>query len=174
LRLTEEHRVVVPGLGLVNGRWCLLEEPQRLLDERQAVVGGVRSAEERYPECPDAPGALVNNRGRGWVGVAGIQAVRLVGEYASLLAVARYKQIVDGSQVPARQIFSGGVLPRGRRQGVPQFDGPVPMFSRLGVAEDPLGGLGRFYPGSQLLGLASGSGPVPGRLGGEGRLAGRL
>ena len=55
-----------------------------------------------------------------------------------------------------------------------EFDGALPVPRGLGVAEHPLGGLGRAHPGRQLLGGTAGGGPVPGSLRGERVIAGRL
>ena len=141
--------VVVPGLGVV-GRWrTMLEQPQRLLDQRQP--GG------RRIDPPEIRGALVNDRRSDVVGVISELAVRLLGDHAGVLSVAGYLERVDRPHVQTRQVEADRAL---RRRRLAQLDRPLPVDRRLGVAEHPLGGLGCRHPGWQFLGVAACGRPV--------------
>src|SRR6266487_5658682 len=63
----EDGGVVELGLCVVSRRWCLFEQPQRLLDQREPCGGLI--------DRPAIGGALADDRGSGMVWVIGEPAV---------------------------------------------------------------------------------------------------
>ena len=77
--------------------------------------------------------------------MAGETAVGLLGEHTPTGYVADCPERVEASHVHMRQAHAGE--PLRVRHLFEEFDGPLPVPRRLGVAEHPLRGLGRAHPG---------------------------
>ncbi len=157
--------VVEQRLGVLGRRRCLVEQRERLGDERDARAGGRRAAEEHVADAAEPRGALADHRRDRGIGVTGEPAARLLGQHPGALRVAGQVPCVYGPDVPPRQIRTGVALV--------EIDRPLPVRRCLGVAGDPLGGSGRGEPGPELLRTPARGRPVIGGLAGQ-RLAAGL
>jgi hypothetical protein len=114
-----------------------LEQAQRLLEQRARVC--------RRPLESEPGGAQVYGRGEGRVEMAGEAAIGLLGKHAPTGYVADGPEGVKASHVHLRQAHAGELLRV--RHLFEEFDGPLPVPSRLGVVEHVLRGLSRAHPG---------------------------
>ena len=114
---------------------------------------------------------MAEDRGGRGIGLADEPAVGLLGGQAGARAVARAEKRVDGPHGQPRHVDPG--RGGGTGLGPGQLDDPLPVRRGLGVAEHPLGRLGRGHPGREFLGRAARGLPVPGHLRGQRRVAGQ-